>query len=459
MQSIFTRRPGLRGHGKNRSRQTAILEACEDRKLFSTYTVTTTADAGTGSLRDAIKTANSHHGTDVINFKIGAGTKTIKTVTALPYISDAVTIDGTTQPGYAGRPIIELDGEKSGGYGLTVGSGNSTIKGLVINRYKSGILLVNGGGNTVKNCYIGTGVSGVTDWGNSDKGIVVQTANNTIGGTTAADRNVISGNGTVGVQLYTATAANNKVLGNYIGTNYTGEKAIANGTSGVAVVGAPNAVIGGVTVGARNVISGNAEDGIVVNTSGATNTQVMGNIIGLDAAGTTRLGNGHYGVETSQGGTIVGGTASGSGNVISGNGYSGVVLWLSSGGNAKVLNNYIGTDDSGTKDVGNLQDGVCITNGSSNNLVRGNLISGNDIDGVMIYQGTANVVQSNTIGFDVSGKKALANSRDGIRLNSTAGDSLISNFIGFNKNYGIYQSGGGTSLVKSNTVAQDVFNL
>ena len=103
------------------------MEPVEDRKLFSTYIVTTTADSGTGSFRDAIKKANSHAGADVIQFKIGSGAKTITPSTGLPYISDAVTIDATTQPGYAGKPIIELSGVKSGGYGLNVGGGNSTI--------------------------------------------------------------------------------------------------------------------------------------------------------------------------------------------------------------------------------------------------------------------------------------------------------------------------------------------
>ncbi|MGC4032278.1 MAG: hypothetical protein QM754_11210 [Tepidisphaeraceae bacterium] len=215
-----------------------LMEGVESRQMFSTYIVTTTADDGAGSLRQAIKSANSHSGADVIQFKIGTGVKTITTKTSLPYISDAVTIDGTTQPGYSGKPIIELNGATSGGYGLNVGGGSSTIKGLVINRYSSGILLVNNGGNTIKNCYIGIGASGLTDQGNKDKGIIVQTANNVIGGTTAADRNVISGNGTLGIQLYTYTAADNKIQGNYIGTDYTGTKAIENGTSGIGVYGA-----------------------------------------------------------------------------------------------------------------------------------------------------------------------------------------------------------------------------
>ena len=439
---------------------TAVMEVVEDRRLFSTFVVTTTADSGAGSLRDAIKAANSHTGADTINFSIGSGIKTIQTLTGLPYIREAITIDATTQPGYAGKPLIEMRGDRSGGYGLTVGGGYSTIKGLVINRYSSGILLVNGGHNTVQNCWIGTGTSGSTDWGNSDKGIIVQTAFNLIGGTGLNQGNVISGNGTEGIQLYTYTAANNTLQGNKIGTSQDGTFAIGNGHSGIAIFGAPNNQIGGLTASARNIISGNGTDGVVINVKGGGGNFIQGNYIGTDVTGTKRVANINYGVETSDPNTTIGGATTSARNIISGNGYTGVVLWTAASYNNLVQNNYIGTDVTGTKDLGNYWRGVDISNGSYGNLVKDNLISGNDIDGVLLYQGSANTIQNNTIGWDVTRKVALPNFGNGIRFTSVTSATAIGNYIGNNGGYGLFRTGGGSVSLFGNTLINDaIFNL
>ncbi|HEX8323057.1 MAG TPA: right-handed parallel beta-helix repeat-containing protein [Tepidisphaeraceae bacterium] len=455
-----TRNQNKQSKTSSRRNPLPLMEGMEGRRLFSTYVVTTTADSGGGSLRDAIKQANSHAGHDVINFKIGTGLKTIQTVTGLPYISGSVTIDATTQPGYSGKPLVELRGDRSGGYGLNVGGGNSTIKGLIINRYNSGILIVKNGGNVVQNCYIGTGTSGDTDQGNYDKGIIVQTANNLIGGTGANQGNVISGNGTEGVQFYLYKSTNNKLQGNKIGTNAGGTFAIPNGKSGVAVHGAPNNLVGGTTPSARNIISGNGTDGIVINQAGATGTVIQGNYIGTDVTGTKRVANLHYGVETSQPYTVVGGDTAAARNIVSGNGYTGVVLWLASGSNNIVQNNYIGTDVTGTRDVGNYWRGVDVSNGSANNLVKDNLISGNDIDGVMLYQGGNNTVQSNTIGFNASRTAALPNFGNGIRFTNAASAKAIGNFIGHNGGYGLFRTGGGAITLSANVLINDaIFNL
>lgn len=437
-----------------------LFEGVEPRKLFSTYVVTTAADDGAGSLRQAIKSANSNAGADVIQFKIGSGAKTITTKTGLPYISGAVTIDGTTQPGYAGKPLIELNGSTSGGYGLNVGGGGSTIKGLAINGYSSGILIVKNGYNTVKNCYIGVGLDGKTDKGNQDKGIIVQTANNVIGGTTSADRNVISGNGTLGVQFYTYSAANNKIQGNYIGTDATGSFAVANGTSGIAVYGAPNILIGGTAVGARNIISGNLQDGVVINTGGATGTVIQNNYIGTDVTGTQRVMNGHYGIETSQANTLIGGTTASARNVVSGNGYSGIVLWKASADKAVVQGNYVGTDATGTKDLGNYWRGIDISNGASNARIEANVVSGNDLDGIMLYQGSNNLLKNNTIGFNAARTAALKNFANGVRFTSVTSATATGNYVGNNDGYALFRTGGGTVTLSGNTIKNDeIFNL
>ena len=439
-----------------------VVESMEERVLFNTYVVTTTANSGTGSLRDAISKANSHSGSDTIQFKIGSGLKTIAPSSSLPQLTGPTTIDGTTQSGYSGKPLIELRGNSGGGgNGLLLTGGSSTVKGLIINRFSScGILIINHGGDTIKNCYLGTDASGTYDAGNGAKGIVVQASNNTIGGTSSGDRNVISGNG-CGIQLYTSAASYNKILGNYIGTDYTGTKGIQNGVDGIAIRSAAHNTIGGTTAGSKNVISGNGTDGIVCNGSGANYNTIIGNYIGTNASGTARLGNNNYGVEISEAHNTVGGTAAGSRNVISGNKYSGVVLWLSSGSYNKVIGNYIGTDYSGKYDLGNYWRGVEITNGSSHNYVGGyssaerNVMSGNESDGVRVYQGSDNWIIGNYIGFGSDAYKSLGNSGDGVRLPSANSVHILNNKIGNNGGAGVNATTSSGSSMSGNTISND----
>lgn len=443
------------------ARRAPLMESMEDRKMMATFAVTTTADSGAGSLRDAITKANKTSAADVIQFKIGSGLKTITPTSSLPYVKYPVTIDGTTQGGYNGtKPLIEIRGDKagSGSNGFILGGGGSTVKGLIINRFsQTGILVVTKGGNTIKGNWIGLSNTGTSAAANKNKGIVIQSSGNTIGGTGGAkDRNVISGNTGQGIQLYTAAASGNKVLGNYIGTDSTGAKAVANTNSGVAIAGGPKNTIGGSTAAARNVISGNKEDGVVINKSTSTYNVIAGNYIGISANGKSKVGNGHYGVETSSAYTTIGGATAAERNVVSGNGYTGVVLWLSSGSNNKVQNNYIGTDYTGKVDLGNTWNGVDISNGSNNNLVEKNVISGNTKSGVMMYQGSGNKIFSNIIGLKADKSGALKNDMDGIRLQQTKSIQIKSNTIGYNGGYAVYKGLSNTiSAFSSNTIVSD----
>jgi hypothetical protein len=114
------------------------LEALEDRLALSTFLVTSTADAGPGSLRQAVLDANAATGANAVAFDIGGGgVQTIQPASALPGITQPVTIDGTTQPGFAGSPLIVLNGSQAGrdANGLTITAGNCTVRGLVINSF------------------------------------------------------------------------------------------------------------------------------------------------------------------------------------------------------------------------------------------------------------------------------------------------------------------------------------
>jgi CSLREA domain-containing protein len=136
-------------------------------------------DASHCSLREAIIAANALPGADFIGFDIsGAAPYTIAPTSPLPTIIDSVTIDGTTEPDFAGAPIVEISGANLGLVdGLTISSGGSTIRGLVINRFGGdAIKILIGGGNVVEGCYIGTDVSGAIDLGNGQNGVHINTA-------------------------------------------------------------------------------------------------------------------------------------------------------------------------------------------------------------------------------------------------------------------------------------------
>src|SRR5262249_26482025 len=159
---------------------------------------------GLGSLRQAILDANATPnvgGPDLINFNIpGAGVQTIRPASTLPLVSDPVTLDATTQPGFNGVPLIEIDGSNVHNPGLWFVAGGSEVRGLVINRFDGpGIQLDGPGGNVIVGNYLGTDATGTAALGNTKSGVAVNSPGNRVGGTTAADRNVISGNGENGV--------------------------------------------------------------------------------------------------------------------------------------------------------------------------------------------------------------------------------------------------------------------
>src|SRR5215207_3486638 len=203
---------------------------------FANFTVTNTNDAGAGSLRQAIIDANGAAGADVIDFNIpGAGPHTIQPASPLPAITDPVTIDGYTQPGASANTLavgndavlqIVLDGGgvADGVSGLVITAGSSTVSGLVINRFSNasniisyGILLQTSGGNVVTGNFVGTDANGAADLGNFIGVGMEGSNNNTVGGTTPAARNLISGNDSDGVVVESGSTGN-AVQGNHIGT-------------------------------------------------------------------------------------------------------------------------------------------------------------------------------------------------------------------------------------------------
>src|SRR5262249_12427409 len=218
---------------RRRRLQPLRVEALEHRQLLSTFTVLNTLDAGAGSLRQAILDANANPGADQIAFAIApGGAQTIRPTSALPAITDPVTLDGTTQPGFAeaGHPVIELNGglAAAGANGLTIFADDCTVRGLVINGFAGTGTDLNGIGiglgpgssnNGIEGNFLGTDVSGTEARPNFFGVLVVEGSANRIGGPTAAARDVISGNLSSAVVFLEGTG--NVVQGNLIGTDLT----------------------------------------------------------------------------------------------------------------------------------------------------------------------------------------------------------------------------------------------
>ena len=307
-------------------------------RAAAVFVVTSTDDSGAGSLRDAIERANSSEGLDTITFAIsGGGVHTIAPLTPLPDVTDPVTIDGTTQPGYAGIPLVELDGTNAGAdaSGLHILAGGSAVRGLTINRFRRegegfggrGVFLDIGPGNIVEACYFGVDSTGTAERSNDYSDVYInQSAGNTVGGTVPDARNVISGNcsdgyGNVTIS-YDESVTDNVVVGNYIGTDVTGTLDLNDIGGGVYVGGGPNNTVGGTAAGSRNVIAGNGSDyvGADVGIIGVTNCLVQGNYIGTDPTGQAGVGTSpsgtSVGLDAGAANNTIGGTAAGAANLI-----------------------------------------------------------------------------------------------------------------------------------------------
>ncbi len=383
----------------------------------ATYTVTNTNDSGTGSLRQAILDANTNAGLDTIVFDITAPPYSIQPTSALPNITGQTIIDGWFQggTGYTGPPLIELNGISAGtssGLSLAAGSSSSVIRGLVINRFDTnGISITNSHSNRIYGCHIGTNVAGTTAQANNDSGIYAsQSNNNIIGGKSTSERNLVSGNGYMGIYLYNCEG--NTIEGNFIGTDINGTVAIGNVSNAIWLRDGQNHTVGGTTTNSRNIISGNT-DGVIV---GSDNSIIKGNYIGPDVTGTSFLGNQGASLILVSSDNTVGGLTSEERNVIAG---TFRLVGVFDTGN-EILGNYIGTNATGTAALGPGDTGIYLS-GWSNTIGgtdpgAGNLISGCVNNGIHVFMMNNNTIAGNYIGTDVTGTAALANGQNGILI-------------------------------------------
>ncbi len=455
-----------------------------------------TTGTGTCTLRDAITYANAHAGSTIAFDIPGSGVHTITPASALPAISAAVTIDGYTQPGSSPNTLavgdnailsIQLSEPALTGVAFDVSASDVTIRGLVINGFNSCIRLFVGGASnvTVAGNFLGVDPTGMTAVATTDGVLMLGQSNNTIGGTSPADRNLISGCHAVGIDVSGGTG--NIVEGNYVGTNAPGTGALPNVQA--IVIDSTSIQIGGSAAGAGNLVSGNNEGILLSNASGTT---IRGNLIGTDAAGDAPLANHFRPIYMGNNGIIVGGTGAGEGNVIAFNSDPGVIVASGTGntirGNSIHDNATLGIDlgfdgvtanDLGDSDTGanNLQNFPVISTvvyGAANTTVTGLLNSTAnttfDLDFYSnsacsnfpreflqgeVYLGSAPVTTdgSGNAPFTVSTLPAVAN---GSRISATATDpsgntSEVSQRLPFSINNASGPPSGGTPITVSGT--------
>ncbi len=371
-----------------------------------------------------------------------------------------------------------------------------TERGNVISGNGSDGVEINGAGgatssNSVQGNLIGTNAAGTSAIRNDGNGVLVTGGanGNAIGGGASGLRNVISGNtnpGSHGIAI--SGSSGNTVAGNYIGASISGTVDLGNASDGVNISGGSQTnTIGGPSpspgVAPGNVISGNGSDGVEINGSATTLNKIEGNLIGLQAGGALALRNDGNGILiTSSPANTVGGSDASRRNVISANGTGtnstadGIDITNDASDNNLVAGNYIGTDLSGTIDLGNAGEGININSSADNNTVGGitstpgappgNLISGNgnsgcaDCDGVEIngVGTTGNRVQGNAVGLSSDGTAALKNERNGVAVVNSPGNTIggtatgAGNEIAFNGEDGIFIPSGAGNRISSNSI-------
>ena len=405
---------------------------------------------------DFPKPASTEHSIFMIP---GNGVHTIEPITVLPSITDTYThITGYTQEGssqgtIAGRTnTIELSGISVLIDGLNINASNTTISGLIVNNFRSGIR-----GSTVRDSafiwgnYIGSSPDGLTGEGNSSEGISLQRFTSSFIGTNGDDTNdenegnlVVDNN--QGIQIRNTEDV--LIAGNVVGLDKNTAAPLGNrfngifirDATGVNVVGYNDNSSGALASNFRNVSSGNGNDGLRVLNS--DNQIISNNHFGTDISGIVALGNRNFGIQVqgSSSNNIIGTDSDGNadtveGNLISGNG-AGIRLQVNgTGSDNLIMGNYIGTDITGNASLGNISQGLDIntftstiigTNGDGiRDEIERNIISGNTTDGIRISNADRTIVSGNHIGLGEDGITAVGNGSRGIFITVGTQDAII----------------------------------
>jgi hypothetical protein len=446
MFSLRAGRPQVRKTVRNSARPLSALERLEDRILLSAFTVSNLNDAGNGSLRQAILNANANHGADTINFTV-AGTIVLNS--ALPNVTDTVNINGTTAPGFGGTPVVEVNFHNLAGLNFTAKASGSELQSLaLVDASGNGVTLNSVHQMLIVGNFVGVETDGATAAANHGSGIeLINSSGNTIGGTSAQDRNIVSANLQQGILV--SGSSSNIIMNNYIGTNETGTAALGNGFNGVLITGnSKQNLVGGEETGGNdptqgvfdvppegNLISGNGYYGVLINNRASEN-QLSGNFIGTDATGNAALGNALDGVsiQEASNNSLLGCTIQTDPfvfyNVISGNGGNG--LSVTNSNNTTIQANFFGMGANNDTAVGNALNGVVIEGTSSHTTMGGpiplgNVDAANGQNGIVVKDKASYFTSYNTFcGLAAfSTDPDFGNGADGMLITSTGGSILI----------------------------------
>lgn len=384
--------------------------------------------------------------------------------------------------GLGGNGLTALGNTRSG-INIANGGALSIINNVIGNNNSGnsgsydGVYISGGTGLTFTGNKVGTDSAGLAPKGNGNGGLSINDTSMTslvIGGSSSTDSNVFAasaGSSTAsGITIQDlAPGATATIQGNYVGIGADGTTTtgLGNAGKGIYLAGAiATLVIGGNNdlahdiLAEGNIISNNGYEGIVISggSAGVSNASVYGNLIGVKLDGTTAAGNGSAGISFAvDAGTINIGEANGTTtaskrNIISNNAFYGIYSLLNSGlpgvanGIIKIKNNYIGTDKTGSVDLGNEYGGISLSSGtgtqtlvigtdldSVNDDFEGNLISGNNKhlgsegNGISIRTTSLGLgkIYGNIIGLNLAKTAKLANDDNGVQLDGISGSSIV----------------------------------
>ncbi len=278
----------------NRWVRRLTVESLERRNLMAVLTVSNTNDSGSGSLRAAIEAANADSALDTIQFALaGSGVRTINLSSALPGLFTPMQIDGWSQSGYSGKPLIQLQAAAVIDYGLSIFASNSLVRGLVFTGFSNSHLAIWGGDdNKVQGNYFGTNGAGTALAGGNTTFDAVFIGDGSVGNIIGVDgdgiadsqeRNIVGG-GQSGIGLWGTNSTSNRIAGNYLGTNAGGAN-LGNQFAGIWLdaganqnfIGSNNDGLGDTLEG--NIVSRNGTHGIVINGSATARNRISRNLI------------------------------------------------------------------------------------------------------------------------------------------------------------------------------------
>jgi parallel beta-helix repeat protein len=458
------------------------------------FVVSSLNDAGPGSLRAAILSANATPAGEsiIISFSVNGR---ITLASRLPTIARKVTINATSAPTHVtgGPPVVALDFNGHPGLIFGIGSEGSQLLGAAVDDASGNGVTLDANSITLNDNYIGldlagaaagNGGNGVLVWGESDGNFIGLNVSRAPG----VVANVISGNRGSGIVL--EGSSGNTVVDNRIGTNAAGTSAIANRGDGIWITaGSRGNEIGGTAfvdtvtgkannpTGSKgtvtpvfvvpplgNLISGNRGNGVLIDALSRGNT-LNGNFIGTTASGDAALGNAGNGVWLyhAPGNSLVGCKFVNNPfvyyNVVSGNGRNG--LRVTNSDNVTVQGNFFGVGANNTTIVKNRRDGIRVDGASKNTQVGGviplgNVSAGNGWNGIEVAGKARGFVTFNTFGGLLAFKGAAPNGDDGLLITSTGGDNLArTNVFSGNRRNGIELAGNASGV----TVDPDIVGL